>query len=135
MRLLLTLLFIVLATPAVYADDAGSARAVIERQIAAFRAGDDQAAYDLASPGVKTHFPTLENFMAMVTGAYQPVWKPSALSFGNSVQRADGRIEQTVHVTGPDGRDYEALYVVERQPDGSWKIAAVSLKAAATLGT
>ena len=51
-------------------------QATIEAQIGAFRAGDNEAAYSYAAPSIKRIFPTLDQFMAMVTGAYQPVWKP-----------------------------------------------------------
>ena len=26
------------------------------------------------------------------------------------------------HILGPDGQNYEAVYTMERQPDGTWRI-------------
>lgn len=119
----------------VLADDAGDAQAVIRSQIEAFRAGDNALAYSHADPDIREIFPTLDRFMAMVTGAYAPVWKPNDFSFGGAVAESADRIAQKVRVTGPDGKEYEALYILERQADGTWKIAGVSLRAAQTIGT
>ena len=38
-------------------------------------------------------------------------------------------------MVGPDGKDYEALYTLELQPDGVYRITGVSLRAAKTLST
>jgi uncharacterized protein DUF4864 len=44
-------------------------------------------------------------------------------------------IAQQVFLVGPDGKDYEALYTLELQPDGVWRVTGVSLRAAKTLST
>ena len=36
---------------------------------------------------------------------------------------------QPVRVTGPDGRPVLAMYHMEQQPDGGWRIAGVVLRA------
>lgn len=133
LRHLLPFASLLLAAPAL-ADDASDAQAVIGAQIEAFHAGEDARAYSFADPDIQEIFPTLDRFMAMVTGAYAPVWKPRDYAFGAAAAESADRIAQKVRVTGPDGKDYEALYVLERQPDGSWKIAGVSLKALPTVG-
>ena len=38
-------------------------------------------------------------------------------------------------IVGPDGRDYEAVYTLELQPDGIYRITGVSLRAANSLST
>ena len=35
---------------------------------------------------------------------------------------ASGRPIQRVTIVGPDGLNYEAIYTMERQPDGTWQI-------------
>lgn len=133
LRRLLPALLLGVSTPAI-ADDASDAQATIAAQIEAFRAGDNARAYSYADPEVRKIFPTLDRFMAMVTGAYQPVWKPRDYAFGASAAESADRIAQKVQVTGPDGEEYEALYILERQADGSWKIAGVSLRAIPSTG-
>jgi hypothetical protein len=56
-----------------------------------------------------------------VRNGYQPVYRPREVRFGDLVD-LDGALIQKVDVTGPDGRRALALYVMERQADGSWRI-------------
>lgn len=121
----------------VFAGDAEvrAAQTTIDGQIKAFKADDPAAAYSFAAPNVKQIFPTIDTFMSMVTGAYQPVYKPSSWSFGKVEETGAGRISQQVMLVGPDGKDYEALYTLELQPDGVWRITGVSLRASNTLST
>ncbi|MDQ6432876.1 DUF4864 domain-containing protein [Mesorhizobium sp. LHD-90] len=114
--------------------DIRAAQDTIGAQIEAFKRGDDAAAYDYAAPGIKNVFPTLEAFMAMVTGAYQPVYKPQSYAFGKA-EEAGSAIVQQVLIVGPDGKDYEAVYTLALQPDGTYKITGVSLKTSKTLST
>ena len=44
-------------------------------------------------------------------------------------------IVQQVMIIGPDGKDYEAVYTLELQPDGTYRITGVSLKASNSLST
>ena len=44
-------------------------------------------------------------------------------------------IAQQVFIVGPDGKDYEALYTLELQPDGVYRITGVSLRASKSLST
>ncbi|WP_442578245.1 DUF4864 domain-containing protein [Mesorhizobium sp. ASY16-5R] len=136
-RMLLALLLLPLLATNAFAGDAEvkAAQATIDAQLQAFKRGDNAAAYDYAAPGIKTIFPTLEAFMGMVTGAYQPVYKPQSYAFGKSEEMGAASIIQQVIIVGPDGKDYEAVYTLERQPDGTYKITGVSLKAANTLST
>src|SRR5262245_27570414 len=104
------------------ADDAGvaAAQSTIEAQLKAFLADDDATAYSYAAPNVKKIFPTLQSFMNMVAGGYRPVQKPQSYSFGKSEWMSTTTIAQQVFLVGPDGKDYEALYTLELQPDGIW---------------
>ncbi len=111
-----------------------AAQGTIDAQIKAFLNGDNAAAYDHAAPSIKQIFPTLESFMAMVTGAYQPVYRPRDFSFGQA--REEGAvIFQQVLIIGPDGKNYEAFYTLELQPDGRYRITGVSLRASNSLAT
>ncbi|MDA0785431.1 MAG: DUF4864 domain-containing protein [Proteobacteria bacterium] len=99
---------------------------VIEGQIAAFSRDDGVAAFALASPDIRRRLGTAERFMAMVRSGFQPVYRPRSYSFGEPAM-VDGAPLQPVRVIGPDGRGVVALYRMERQSDGSWRIAGVTL--------
>jgi hypothetical protein len=106
--------------------DSTAFAAVIEGQIAAFARDDADAAFALASPDIRRAFMTAERFMQMVRSGFQPVYRPRAYSFGDPAM-IEGTPVQPVQVIGPDGRGVVALYRMERQSDGSWRIAGVTL--------
>jgi len=113
-------------SPSFDAADRAAIQALIADQIAAFGRDDGAAAYALAAPGIQDLFPTVEAFMAMVRGGYEPVYRPQAVAFGTLVESSRGPV-QPVFVTGPDGGRYVAIYLLERQPDGAWLIAGCTL--------
>ena len=104
--------------------DETAIRMLIEDQIEAFRRDDGDAAYAMASPTIRGIFPTVAQFMAMVRQGYQPVYRPRSVVFGALAETAQGPIQQ-VFLTGPDGQSYVAVYSLERQADGAWRIGGV----------
>jgi hypothetical protein len=108
-------------------QDRSAFRAIIEDQIGAFRADDGPRAYAHAAPMIRQIFPSPERFMDMVRQGYQPVYRPQSFRFGDASFSASGRPIQRVTVTGPDGLTYEAIYTMERQPDGSWQISGCAI--------
>ena len=108
------------------AADRGAIRTVIEDQLAAFGRDDADAAFAQAAPGIQTKFGTPEIFMHMVRSAYQPVYRPREVQFRDIVE-IDGVPVQHVFLVGPGGELVIALYPMERQPDGAWKIAGCYL--------
>jgi hypothetical protein len=112
-----------------------AAQTVIDSQLKAFIANDGAAAYSFAAPNVKRIFPTVDTFMNMVTNGYPPVRKPQTYSFGKVQETGPTSIIQQVLIVGPDGKDYEAVYTLEQQPDGSFQITGCSLRASNSLST
>lgn len=106
--------------------DRQAIRGVIESQMTAFRADDGTGAFGHAAPHLQQLFGTSEAFMSMVRRGYQPVYRPRAVRFGEIVA-IDGELVQKVYVVGPDGAEVLALYTMERQADGSWRIAGCLL--------
>jgi Domain of unknown function (DUF4864) len=111
------------------AADRSAVQAVVADQIAAFRLDDGPRAWNHAAPAIRKMFPSADAFMAMVRSGYAPVYRPQDLTFG-SMQEAGGMALQEVFVTGPDGEDWLALYTLERQADGAWKITGCVLRRA-----
>jgi hypothetical protein len=124
LALLLTLLLI-FATPA-RADDIASAQGVISAQEQAFGRDDAAAAYSYAAPAIKERFPDPDIFMSMVQNAYTPVYRHKSFEFGETSIEGDW-IAQRVHITDANGEMWEALYTLEREPDGSLKITGCTL--------
>ena len=99
---------------------------MIRAQEQAFGHDDAAAAYSYAAPAIKQIFPEPNIFMSMVQNGYPPVYRHRSFEFGEA-QTADGRIAQRVHIIDANGEAWEALYTLERQPDGSLKITGCSL--------
>lgn len=114
------------AQEAVPPQDAEAARVVIEQQLSAFRAGNGEAAYSHAAPSIHRLYPTVERFMTMVETGYGVLTKPEAHVFGRNTSFG-GEVHQEVIVTGPDGKQWQAVYSLARQEDGSWKITGVKM--------
>ena len=100
---------------------------IITAQISAFRADDGPTAYSFAAPVVRNIFPTPEIFMSMVKRGYSPVYRPQSFNFTEALIDPLGRPAQKMLVVGPDGKTYEALYSMEKQPDGTWRISGCTL--------
>ena len=83
-------------------------RAVIEAQIAAFLADDFEAAFDFASPSIRSIFGTHERFGAMVQQGYPMVHRPAELRFLDQSERG-AAIIQRVLITDQGG----AVHVLE----------------------
>jgi Domain of unknown function (DUF4864) len=121
--MLIALVGLLLALPSRAASDGEQIKTVIELQLNAFAKDDGNEAMSYAAPLVKQIFQTPENFMAMVKKGYQPVYRNNARTFGEVFQDRLGRPAMRVVLTAADGKRYEALYSMEKQEDGSWKIA------------
>ncbi|SDU07680.1 DUF4864 domain-containing protein [Stappia sp. ES.058] len=120
----LTVLFA--AQGSAVAQDDAKLKGIVEKQIAAFRAGDAEAAYGLAAPMIKRMFPSPDRFIDMVKRGYAPVYNPSAVAFGSLRETAKGPIQE-VYVTDAKGQQWLALYSFEQQADGTWKISGCVL--------
>lgn len=105
------------------AEDIAKIRNIIIGQLNAFKADDADRAFSFSAPNIRKIFRTPEIFLHMVRKSYQSVYRPQSFEF-RPAQRIDGNIVQPLAVIGPSGIAETALYVMEPQPDGSWKIGA-----------
>jgi hypothetical protein len=123
---LLCLALLTCAAPACAADDVANAQGVIRAQEQAFSRNDAAAAYSYAAPAIKQLFPQADIFMQMVQSSYAPVWRHKSFEFGEA--RIEGHwVAQRVHIVDQDGEAWEAMYTLEQQSDGSFKITGCSL--------
>ena len=97
---------------------------VIRAQMDAFLHDDGVRAFSYAAPRIREKFQAPDIFMSMVRGGYAAVYRPRDVEFLDPIMD-DEDIMQPVRVTGPDGESVIALYRMQRQPDGSWKIGGV----------
>lgn len=110
----------------VSADDSAAIRAVVREQLEAFARDDAARAFSLATPGIRARFGTPEAFLEMVRTAYPVVYRPRSVEFDASVI-IEGEVMQPVRMIDAQGMAWIALYPMERQADGKWRINGCQL--------
>lgn len=119
---------LLLATSAMAEDDLTKARGIVEQQIVAFLQDDIDTAYSFAAPGIKSMYPEPQRFIEMVKRNYLPVYRPGNYAFGRALADTEGNtIALEVLITGPQGKDWRAVYVLKKQTDGIFQISGVRL--------
>jgi hypothetical protein len=107
-------------------EDALAIRAVIAEQLDAFAKDDAPRAFSLATAGIRARFGTPEVFIDMVRTAYPVVYRPKSVQF-EAPMIVEGELFQPVKMTDAEGRAWIALYPMERQADGGWRINGCQL--------
>jgi hypothetical protein len=113
------------------AIDKQESRAVIEAQLEAFKQGDSAKAFSYATPNIQTMFGDAETFMQMVRKGYDVVVKPVNVRFVKF--ETDG--ENALHAVQMIDRQktlWNVYYVLQKRPDGSWKISSCETEKAET---
>ncbi len=104
-----------------------AAETVITGQINAFQDRDHEKAFNYAVPGIRTTFGSTENFIRMVKSGFGAIYGARNWTYGRG-QTDGSTLLQEVLLTGPNGKDWVALYTLRKQVDGNWRIAAVQIK-------
>lgn len=109
------------------AQEQPAIRLTIERQLEAFRSNDSAAAFALAAPQIQASFGSPDRFLGMVKEGYTPVFRAKSVMFGRLVRSEYGTSLQLVHLVDERNRPWLALYIMEAQDDGSWRIGGCLL--------
>ena len=101
-------------------------RLVVERQRDALVAGDAERAFAYASRGLREQFGDAQTFLHMVQRAYAPLVEArDAVLLEGAV--IDGQVIQPLRLLLPDNTVLVALYTMEKQRAGGWRIAGCVL--------
>jgi len=129
------------APPAVSAADAQAAtaadakpgprdwtaiRKVIGDQRTALRKDDGARAFAFATRELRAQFGSVENFMRMVHAGYQPLIDARYVEFLEGAV-VDGSVIQPLRLVLADGNVLVALYTMQKEDDGRWRIAGCML--------
>lgn len=107
--------------------DQTAIQALIRQQLEAFQRDDAEAAFQFASPAIQAQFGTATNFLEMVRQGYAPVYRPRAVLF-SELLTLEGMPAQTVMLMSANQELVEAIYLMQQQPDDSWRIHGCLLK-------
>lgn len=105
-------------------------RETIEKQVRAFSVEDGPIAFGFAAPDLQAQFETPDYFMAMIRAHYRPIYFAQKLEFSVPARplRDDAEMRlQSVFLVDDRGASHKARYLMQKQPDGSWKIAGCHL--------
>jgi hypothetical protein len=109
------------------AGDRPAIELVIREQLMAFRNDDEDTAFACAAPRVRSKFASPAAFVGAVRSRYAAVYRPRCVEFGELTMTNVGPV-QLVFLIGPDSLSVLASFLMERQPDGEWKIAGCYLE-------
>ena len=101
-------------------------KAIIAEQLSALKAGDGAKAFGYASPSIKEQFGDAANFLTMVRTAYGALIAARYTEFLEGAL-LDGNVIQPLRLIAPDNSVRVALYTMQKQPDGRWKISGCVL--------
>ena len=110
------------ATPPMRASDWKSIKQVIAAQRAALIAGDGEKAFGYATPAIRAQFGDADTFMAMVQVGYPALLTARYTQFLEGAV-IDGLIIQPLRLVDADNSVRVALYTMEKQKTGAWRIS------------
>ncbi len=122
------------AAERITAVDRQAIEQTVRRQLDAFGRDDAAEAFGIATPDIQRRFRSPDNFMKMVRDNYQPVYRPTSITFVR-IDLVDGEWVQSVQLADGEGRVWRALFSMKRQPDKSWKVGGCQLVQTSALST
>ena len=111
------------AAPAPAAAEWQAIQKVISAQRAAIVAGDAARAFAFASPGIQQQFGDAATFLAMVDAAYAELASARYVEFLEGAV-IEGIVVQPLRLIGADNTVRVALYTMEKQSNGDWRISS-----------
>jgi hypothetical protein len=108
-------------------QDEQAIRAAVQAQLDAFSEDDADRAFGLASASARNLLGSPDNFLQIVKRQYPPVYRHRLVIFA-SPEIVDGRALQLVRLTDSDSLVWIAVYVMQREADGTWKIDGCRLQ-------
>ena len=118
-----------LGQPAAADGDDAQIKAAILDQIDAIGAGDAHRAFGHATPNIQTRFGSSTVFMNMVQNGYNVLIRPKSFEIVEVLTTGD-KAAARARLVARNGQIYRALYPMERQADGAWRIDGCYLERA-----
>lgn len=144
LTLLLPLLFALFANTALAAAPTGepthppsdwkAIQRVIREQLQALKAGDGKKALTYAAPGIRVQLGPPENFLRMVRNGYGALLDARYTKFLEGAI-IGGNTIQPLRLVLPDDTVLVALYQMEKQKNGSWRIAGCVIAPSTVIAT
>ena len=111
---------------AVDAGDAQAIRDAVQLQLDAFAEDDAATAFELATTSVRTLFGDADSLLRVVKRQFPPVYRHRDVVF-SMPEIVSGRALQLVRLTDAENLIWIAVYAMQQETDGSWKIDGCKL--------
>jgi len=109
------------ATSTLNPSDRIAIRATVQAQLKAIHANDADGAFAYATVELQRKVGSPYAFMQMIRESYEPVYQPRAVFFQDA-HLMEGVVTQHVLFMDQNGAPVKALYSMQRQSDGTWRI-------------
>jgi hypothetical protein len=106
--------------------DKAAVQQTVRLQIDALAQDDADRAFALATPDTRDLLGTPVNFLQMIKQEYEPVYRHQLVLF-SPPELIQGQVYQVVHLTDLDSRVWIAIYSVNRDEGGAWKVDGCQL--------
>lgn len=103
------------------AADEKNVRAVVQGQLTALARDDARKAFSYAAPNVREAVGSAAGFLDLVRRSYPVVYRPASVAFLEP-ESQDGLVIQRVQMLDHQGKDWLAIYSLQRQKDKAWRI-------------
>lgn len=107
-------------------DDARSIQAAVRGQLQALAQDDAESAFALSTPSIRSQMGSPENFLRVIKEEYSPMYRHLIVIFSAPENLGDSII-QIVRLTDRESRVWMAIYSMQRDAVGSWKIDGCQL--------
>ncbi len=106
--------------------DAIAIHVVVQTQLNAFAEDDAVGAFELATTDAQVKVGSPDKFLHLVKQHYNPIYRHRTAMF-SLPEVIEGETIQIVRVTDRDSHVWVAVYHMQRDQDGSWKIDGCEL--------
>lgn len=106
--------------------EADKVRDVIVAQIQAMAEKDADRMFETTTPRVRAAVGNPGRFLAMMLGAYPMVYQPASVSFHAPEKKSDGAF-QLVEIKDNGDQSWLAIFILEQQPDRTWRISGCAV--------
>lgn len=107
-------------------DDVASIQQAIRGQLHALAEDDAESAFELITPSIRSQMGTPENFLRIIKEEYSPIYRHLVVIF-SAPQALGDAIIQIVRLTDRESRVWLAIYNMQRDMTGNWKIDGCQL--------
>jgi hypothetical protein len=106
--------------------DAKAIQTVVQSQLNAFAEDDAARAFALATAETRSLIGSADDFLRMIKEEYEPIYRHRRAIYSDP-EVIDGNTIQMVRVTDRDNHVWVAIFKMQREADGNWKIDGCQL--------